>query len=193
MAMVKSILSKFSYWPLREKKKRRVKKEKGVKSHDPVDTSNVCSDVSVDIVLVTQEIEWKILTPIFYMNSLPDAFQEAFRDPKKDPWGIAQVSTWGLCQNPATMVFKAVLKQTGEAIGFVSFHYPDLVPAEYKIDRETRWLEKKGMEGELLRLWWKEIEDLREKHVGGNNYVCKSKFCILCLLSNNIKANIICC
>lgn len=176
MAELNPTLSKLPYWLLQVVKKRRVKKEKEKERRQPIIMSDICPDVSVDIVLVTKKTGWKALTPIFYMTLLPDAFQEAFRDPKDDPWGLAEVSIWGTCKDPAKTVFKAVLKQTGEAIGFGSFIYANSASAQRRFDDGVLRLEQiKGTEGELLRWWYKEIGDLRDQHVAGKNYICELK------------------
>jgi hypothetical protein len=155
--------------------KPRAEQEKEQSSRESIIVDDVCPDVSIDIFLVTEQIEWKVLTPIMYMNIVQDAFQEAFRDPNNDPWSMAQASTWGAFQDPEGRVFKAVLKQTGQAIGFGSFNFVNLTLAQRKLDVRRSWLvEKKGTEGELLRWWFQEIDNLIDQTLGEKNPVCKS-------------------
>jgi hypothetical protein len=116
------------------------------------------------------------------LNLLSNAFQQAFRDPKNDPWAMAEVSTWGSCQDPAKSVLKAVLKQTGETIGFGGFISSDFITAERISSGKKYWLEKGGRAGELRRWRLKELEHLRDQHVGGKNHFCKSQSSMLSLL-----------
>jgi hypothetical protein len=145
MTVLRSILPRFSYWPPQKEKERRVTVEKGKERRQPVIVrSNACSDVSVDIVLVSEETDWKVLSPSSYMHHLPNVVHEAFRNAENDPWGAAEVSTWGSCQDKAKIVFKAVLKQTGETIGFGGFISSDLITAERKSSGKiTGW--RKGV------------------------------------------------
>lgn len=117
----------------------------------------------------------EVLTPISYMTLVQDASQEAFRNPNNDPWLMAHASTWGEFQDPGKRLFKAVLKQTGQATGFGSFAYVNWTLAQRKLHVRRYWLvEKKGTEGELLRWWFQEIDILIDQTLGEKSHVCES-------------------
>jgi hypothetical protein len=136
-------------------------------------TRDICSDISIDIVPVTEEIECKVLTPIHYMNIRLDPYYVAIQDSKRDPWDIAIGYTLGICQDEAGRAFKAVLKQTGEVIGFGNFICIDQINDPRGDIHEAQMLERKGTKGELHRWWEKELDKFREQHLGGTNHVRK--------------------